>query len=902
MGDRGWLIQPSFAAGELAPSVQGRVDLAKYRVGAAEMTNFFSLHYGGAATRAGTQAIMRSKQQYASNPRPRLIPFIYSTVQAYVLEFGDQWMRVLMNGGYVLEPAKLVNSISNTDPATFNVTAHGYVFGDWLWVTGALGMTQANTSPGKVWIVNNVPTADTFQVVDLDGVPFNAAALPAFLGGAIVARVFTLPTPYLAADLALLKYVQNADTLTITHPSYAPADLTRTAHYVWTLTTTTFAAEVQPPLFVGAASVNDPLQTSVSISAITNANPGVITTALAHGFNVNDPVYIYGCLGMTQINSSGGRLYKVRAVGSPTTFTLNDLNSGGGNQIDTTSYGVYTTGGLVGRYFGAVDPQQLVYDYVVTSVVDSPFEESVASGVGECFNAALNQDSGVGNQVTWAAPATGPAPNRYYIYRSNPTHYGITPTQTFGYIGQSETTSFLDSNIAPDFTRSPPLATNPFAGGVNPSCATYFDARRVYAAPTSQPQTIYGTVIGNYNNMDVRSPVQEDDAFTFELASRQVNAIKHMVPSERLLAFTSGGVWAIRPGSNSDTITPLSINAKPQTFNGTADQPAPLSINADLLYVQARGGKVRDIAYNFYNNIFSGNDVSVLSSHFFYGYTITDWCYCEEPFYQVLACRNDGAMLCFTYLKEQDVYAWSRYVSLGVSGTDRIVSCASIPEANEDVCYVTVARTIPGAGYGNELYFTERFSSRNFLVNGVADVRLAWCLDSALRYDGVSTTSITGLDHLNGASVMCLADGSVQGPFTVAGGAITLTNAASFVLTGLAYECALQMLPIDTGEPTTQGKRKKISSLSVLVENTRGLEYATMNKNVDDTYSPGTYAQFAERTTEAMGSPVPLFTGMRQGVAYSSWAARGAVRFRQTNPLPATVLAVIPVVTLGDDN
>jgi hypothetical protein len=899
MAERQSLIQPSFAAGELSPAVQGRVDLAKYKVGAAKMRNFFALHYGGAATRAGTIAIGRCKQAFGTPPV--FIDFIFSTVQAYVLEFGNLYMRVLKDGGYVLETAKSIAAVTQANPGVFTVLAHGYVAGDWLYVTDALGMTEINSTPGKQFIVATTPTVDTFTVTDLDGTPLDTSAYGAYGGAGLVGRIYTLTTPYLSADLSLLKYVQSADTLTLTHPSYAPRDLTRTGHANWTLTVTDFAASVQPPTALVGSPVGNPVQPAKTIVSITNANPGTLTVT-NHGYNVNDTLYIFDAVGMTEINSTRGNLFKLRAVGGANTFTLNDLNSGGGNQVDTTSFGVYVgNSGQVARYFGSVDPTQLEYYYVVTSVIDDPFEESVqAVSAVMVVNAGLNQDAGVGNKILWTAPATGPAPDRYYVYRTAPQRAGAAVSTTYGYIGHTGTLEFVDTNFAPDFTRSPPLATNPFAGGVNPSCSTYYDGRRIYAAPMAFPQTLYGSVAGNYNNMDVRSPVREDDAFTYTLNSRQVNAIKHLFPTDKLIAFTSGGAWAIGPGSNSDFITPLSVQAKPQAYNGCSDLP-PLGINYDILYVQARGGKVRDLTYNFYVNLYTGNDLSVLSNHFFYGYTIIDWCYAEEPFYQVHAVRNDGAMLAFTYLKEQDVYAWSRYDTPGSSGADGFVACASIPEDNENAVYVATSRAVPGVNGGNPVYFAERFASRNFYVDGVADVRLAWCVDCGAQYSGVATTAISGLDHLNGAQVTVLADGSVQGPFTVSNGSITLDNAAALVTTGLAYECILETLPIDTGEPTIQGKRKKISRVSAMLEATRGLQIAPLRMLTDDNYTPGTYTPIKERSNEQMGDPVPLFTGMRTLLIEGQWQARGAMSIKQAYPLPATILSLIPEVTVGDN-
>jgi hypothetical protein len=93
------VIQGSFAAGELSPSLTARVDLAKYRTGAAMLRNFFVDYRGGASNRPGTRFLARCPKDSELNVR--LIPFQYSTLQAYILEFGDHYMRVYKDGGLV---------------------------------------------------------------------------------------------------------------------------------------------------------------------------------------------------------------------------------------------------------------------------------------------------------------------------------------------------------------------------------------------------------------------------------------------------------------------------------------------------------------------------------------------------------------------------------------------------------------------------------------------------------------------------------------------------------------------------------------------------------------------------------------------------------------------------------
>jgi hypothetical protein len=805
MGQLSSMSQPSFAAGEIAPALYGRTDLAKYRVGASQLRNFFVMPYGGAATRPGTAIVGRCKQQGGAPPRN--IPFQFNTLQTYILEFGGTYMRVIKDGGYVLEAAKALVSVTNANPGVFEFTAHGWLAGDQIFISGAFGMTQINSTPGYQYIVDTVPNANHVTFKDLDGNVVDTTAFGVYSGSGVGARVYTLTTPYGVADLPLLKYVQSADVMTLTHPSYAPRNLTRTGHAAWTLTAITFAAAVQVPASLAGVAV-----------------------------------------------------------------------PGGGTALD--------------------------YYYVATAIVDATAEESVPTAATKVINDALNQTTGVNNTMTLTVPGSGPSPDRYSIYRSKAIASGQPAPTVFGYIGQTTNLKFVDANFDPDFSQGPPAHANPFASSNNPSCSTYNEGRQVFAAPTNFPQTMYFTQPDNFTNMDVHSPVRDDDAITVTLTSRQVNAIKHLVSTTVLIALTSGGAWQVTAGSQSDAITPTAIQAKPQSFNGCGDVP-PLTIGPDILYVQERGAKVRDLAYNFYINLYAGNDLSVLSNHLFYGFQVQEWTYCEEPNYQILAVRNDGAMLAFTYLKEQDVYAWSKYDSLGNSGTDSYRSVASIPEGQEDAAYMIVQRTIPGVNGGLAVYYQERQASRNFYVSGVPDVKRAWAVDAGVRYVATASQQIlTGLQHLEGATVSLLVDGSTQEPREVVNGTVTMDEAVdvgTLCLVGLGYECELKTLRMDMGEPSVQGKRKKVSRLNMIVQDTRGLQISPARQKANGDIVFDQYVEVKERSTQNYGAPIQLRTGIESLLIKPQWQVDGMLALKQAYPLPATVLALIPWIVVGDD-
>ena len=146
-------------------------------------------------------------------------------------------------------------------------------------------------------------------------------------------------------------------------------------------------------------------------------------------------------------------------------------------------------------------------------------------------------------------------------------------------------------------------------------------------------------------------------------------------------------------------------------------------------------------------------------------------------------------------------------------------------------------------------------------------------------------TSVGGLHHLEGETVVALANGSVITGLTVSGGSVTLSRAASRIHVGLPYEADAETLNLEPKAfETTQGKRKKIPSVTFRVEDTRGI-----SAGPDVTRLTRVKACLTEMLTD----DVPV-------ILKPSWNSRGRLHIRQPHPLPMTILAAIPEIVTGD--
>lgn len=581
------------------------------------------------------------------------------------------------------------------------------------------------------------------------------------------------------------------------------------------------------PIWGGVGS--DPSTSASYIIAITNANPGVITVSALPDFSAGDDVYVTGVGGTSEINNRTLEVTSITPAGGNYNLVLND----GGVDVDTTAYGVFTSGGSITKVSGGVS----------------------GSGVATCLNNLF--DDGAYNTISWQ-PVTGA--QRYYVYKKS--------NGLFGYIGQTQETSFVDDNIAADISKTPPLANNPFFSlGRYPTAIGYFEQRRCFGGTTSEPSKFWSTRSATETNMSYSIPGRDDDAISFSIASRDRQAIQHIVPMANLVILTESGEWRVAP-ADGEVLTP-DVSVRQQSAIGSGDA-SPVVVNNNLIFAARRGGHVRELAYNFQVNGYLTGDISLRATHLFDGLSIADMAYAKAPIPIVWAVSSNGTLLGLTYVPEQEVGGWHRHDTAG--GVFEHI--AVVPEDGEDVLYVVVKR--------GDSRFIERMVPRAFDV--LSD---AFFVDSGVTTTFAAPVSeiTSGLGHLEGKTVAILADGAVQPQQTVTGGAITLEVEASTVTVGLPITADLQTLPIAIEAAAFgQGFTKNVSNVWIRVFASSGVKVGP---------STGRLVEYKQRTTEPYGAPPGLVTQEINLAISPSWGTDGSVYVRQDNPLPLTVLSMV---------
>lgn len=471
------------------------------------------------------------------------------------------------------------------------------------------------------------------------------------------------------------------------------------------------------------------------------------------------------------------------------------------------------------------------------------------------------------NTITWTAVAGALF---YNVYKFNEGYYGL--------IGTTESNSFTDKNYKPNMQEAPPQGKNPFIGvGNYPRAVAYHQQRRLFGGTINRPQTTWGSVSAGFNNFSVARPAKDSDAIEFTIAARSLQKIRHYLSMADLLVFTESAEWRVR-GTQDGILTPSSIKAEPQSYHGIGDVP-PLVIGDQVLMVLRDGRQVRDLGYKFESDNYSGSDLTVLANHLFQGKRVLEWAHQKYPDSIIWCVMDDGSVNALTYMREHEVWGWARHVTDGT-----FESVAVVRENDVDVPYFVVARTIGGV--------PKRYVERITPVSAT-DRPTAFFVDCGLSYSGDPITAVGGLSHLEGRTVVGLADGAVvgrDGELVVAGGSVTLDRPASVIHLGLPYESRLETLSFTLGDRVTEGTIKAVGEVKVRVVNTSGIEIG-----VDFT----DMGEHKAREWEDYGEAPSLFSGIITLAASADQDRKGAVCLRQSYPLPATVLSISPDIDYG---
>lgn len=443
------------------------------------------------------------------------------------------------------------------------------------------------------------------------------------------------------------------------------------------------------------------------------------------------------------------------------------------------------------------------YSYKITAVGGTNEQESRPSTSITLVNdLTLNGNTNVLTMPAFAAGVT-----LYIIYKSTG---GL-----FGYIGSTETLSFTDGSpqLQAVLSDTPPTGQNPFASPNYPSTVAFHDQRAMFGGTRALPNAVWGSQPADFENFDTSRPNKPDDALSFALVAEKVNSVQQLVSMDDLMTFTSNGVFSVNGGVDSAPLTPSSIVPKRENSRG-GSRLNPIVLDDIIFYTPSKGSAVRTIGFKFEIDGYQSNDITIFSPHFFKGRTVTSWAYVEEPYSAIFAVLDDGGLLCFTWEAEQQVWGWTQLETNGL-----VLDITAITEGGYDRLYALIQRTINGVA--------RKFHERLALPH-VDDITTACHLDCAVTqvYDPPRNV-ISGLWHINGATVSAHYDGYVAEGLVVVNGAVTLPNGyeATVSTVGLPFTGTIETLPMvmTARDGSMHINTQNIADLVLRTVDTRGI-------------------------------------------------------------------------------
>ena len=515
-------------------------------------------------------------------------------------------------------------------------------------------------------------------------------------------------------------------------------------------------------------------------------------------------------------------------------------------------------------------------------------------------------------------------------------------------------TNFANTNASTDWSLGAFSTTTGF-----PSCVSFFEQRLVFAGTINNPQTVYFSKSGDYENMDanIGGTVADDDAVVYTIASNQVNSIRFMSSARTLIIGTAGGEFVVSGGGDNNAVTPTNIMIKKQSNHGAANVDA-ISVGNATLFLQRAKRKIRELAYNFDVDGYIAPDLTILAEHITEG-NIVEMAYQEEPLAIIWCVRGDGQLIALTYQREQEVVAWHRHIIGGSFGTGNAVveSVAVIPTENSEYeLFVIVKRTIGGATtrYVEYLHTFDFTESDNTTFNYL-DSQLGLSKSATTLTAGISATATT-------VPVASISGFTSSGKIKIGGEIISYSGITNLNLTGcvrgqnitsakahLSGAVTKEVVNIIAGLNHLNGQTvsiladgathptKVVSNNQITLDRFStdvkvGLQYTSILKTMridagsQDGTSQGKTKRIYEVTArlfetvgvevgpdlnnmeripfrtsaDLMDQGIPPFTGDKQVEFRGNYDTDGFMMVRQTQPLPLTLLSLYPRLITND--
>ncbi|MCK5504211.1 MAG: hypothetical protein KAJ10_03570 [Thermodesulfovibrionia bacterium] len=690
-------IRNNFNAGELSPKIDFRGDVGKYHSGCLLLQNFVPLVEGGITRMPGTYYGATVKD---SSKATRAVPFRFSIEQAYIIEFGDQYVRFykdnvqIESGG---NPVEVATPYLEADLFELKFTQSADV----------LYIFHPDYAPRKL-----IRTSHT--VWALQTIVFRPPPTKQF-------------GHYPDATLTPAATTGNGIDFTAGSAQFVTGDIGR---------------------IIGSGTAR------ASIVSLTSTS--IVVCDILDDFPDTDPI----ASGDWQLQGSPIGDIRPSTTNQGEIITLTSTGGTGGKSQLNGFDPWLTSGGGSNEYYLPNSSPLYSSDEPDSMYMDTDQMSLGVLGTLGIEQWGWGDNDSLGYDTIYVRVTTGdPNPNNHFMERFDLATPNLFRTEDLGkYIFinngfvkiteivsslsvKGEVLQSLSSTDAGIWTLEEEMWND--ARGY-PGVGFFYEQRLVCAGSSTFPQTLNLSVSGGYENFS-RDPDADDGAMEFTLVSNQVERINWLAGSDFLMVGTFASLWKFGATTSSEPLTQVNVTAKKQGGTG-AKNIAPLHVTDSIAWVDLSALRLNRLDYQFEADKFVSTNMTRLANHITQGDSeelsgIVEMAFQQSPIPIIWVVRADGVLIGMTYETQEEIYGWFRVVTDGEFESVAVISNGD----EEDQIWVVVKRTIDG----NTVRYMEYFKPME-LFNQIED---SFFVHAGVSFDGGDPVTITGITQANPAVV-----------------------------------------------------------------------------------------------------------------------------------------------------
>lgn len=883
-------MQTNFTGGEIDPRLFAQIDLARYKNGLRQARNAICQPHGPVSRRNGTRFIAETKD---STKMSRLLRFQFSQDAAYVLEFGHLYIRFYKEQAQIMSgmtPYEIVSPYTETDLEGLSLVQFG----------NTIFLAHFNHAPMRLrW------RGDTDWMLS--------------------AITFDPPATYEGGHTTNTTVTPSATTGNITLTTGASFWLEGDVGRI-----------VSVPGGTASAEITSLTSTTVVNATVISAFPNTSAIAAGDWIVEGSPVANIQVRRLTSGSTAKVYAFSPDLDGDSkpgATLVLGGYTGSGVNIGTAPITGTFKATDVGRRIFNLTGSGiALITAFVSTATVTVTFEED------------WQNTNDVASQG-WAIRTKKEVFHTTDVGKYILAHDGYVriTTVTAPDLIEGEV---VDPVTSRELTLAWTLESDSWTSDNGyPRSIALHQQRLCFASTEMFPQTVWMSSVGLFDSQAIGS--ESSDAISIDLSTAEVNQAQWMASLDELAMGTVGAELVISSGTNNIVLTPSTVAQKTQGYSGSILQ-IPVLLEGEVLYIQRSRRKLNSFRYNVNANQMVSETLSFLAEHLTEG-LLKEVIVARDPSPVIYAVLQDGTMAVCSYVRSENVIAWSLFSTEG-----SYESVQSVSNGSRDEVWVVVNRTINGVtkryveffDYGNgednidgfsDCYLSysqpktitamtkaspgvftstshgftdgddikifgsgiEAIDGKTMIVdnstpntftlikNGVPldTTGFADIASGAEAHELVET--ISGLSHLEGMTVQVKIDGAPSADKVVSGGSITLDVSAYEVTVGLTFVSTIETLDL-------------VYQQQIGLQQAQPVRFSRPVLRLRKSFNPIVNGEYvpARNPSMRMDNKVPLFTGdlVYGGLTYDQ---TGRLLITTDRPLPLNILGIFSTADAG---